>query len=83
MTRMSIFCSSRCVAWFDKLTMRAVPERMQRYALVDLGDPRRGMAGAVELARGERVHSVLAGEQPALRSGQLPPSPQQDREMRR
>ncbi len=41
------------------------------------------MAGAVELARGERVHSVLAGKQPPLRPRQLPPGPQQGQKMRR
>jgi hypothetical protein len=36
-TRISTFCSRRCAAWFDKLTMRAVPERVQRHPLVDPG----------------------------------------------
>jgi hypothetical protein len=37
----------------------AVPQRVQRDGLVDLGHPRRGMAGPVELVRRERVDRVL------------------------
>ena len=39
----------------------AVPQRMQRHRLVDLGHLRRGMAGAVELARRERLPRVRPG----------------------
>jgi hypothetical protein len=55
----------------------AVPQRVQRNALVDLGHLRRSMAGPVELARGERVDRVLPGKQPALRARRLPPHAQQ------
>src|SRR3954451_25284612 len=44
----------------------AVPQRVQRNRLVDLGQLRRGMAGAVELARRQRLHRIAPGEQPAL-----------------
>ena len=43
-----------------------MPQGMQRYPFVDARLIRRAMAGAVELARGERVDGVLAGEQPAV-----------------
>src|SRR5580704_13701515 len=55
----------------------AVPQRVQRYGLVDLGHLRRGMAGPVELARRERVDRVLPGKQPALRARHFPPCAQQ------
>src|SRR5712691_7864674 len=55
----------------------AVPQRVPRDGLVDLGHLRRGMAGPVELARRERVDGVLPGKQPALRAPRLPPCAQQ------
>src|SRR5665647_3472826 len=41
-----------------------------------------GMAGAVELACGQRVQPVLSRKQPALWPRQLPPGPQQIEQMR-
>src|SRR5712692_8108804 len=55
----------------------AVPQRVQRDGLVDLGHLRGGMAGPVELPRRERVDRVLPGKQPALRAPRLPPRAQQ------
>src|SRR5882672_4646726 len=78
---MSVFCSKRWVAWFDKLTMRAVPQRVQRDPLVDLGHLRRGVAGAVELPGRERLDRVAPRKQPALRPGRLPPGAQQRKKM--
>ena len=74
---MSTFCSSRWVAWFDRLTMRAVPERVQRNPFIDTCDDGCGMAGAVELALRERLHGIAAGKQPALRPLLLPIGAQQ------
>src|SRR5229473_400532 len=56
---------------------KAVPQRVQRDGLVDLGHLRGGMAGPVELPRRERVDRVLPGKQPALRVRRLPPRAQQ------
>ena len=67
---MSVFCSKQ-------MRGEAVPQRVQRDALVDLGHLCRGMTGAVELARGERVDRVLPWKQPALRARRLPPGAQQ------
>ncbi len=44
---------------------KAVAQRVHRHALVDLGRVGGGVDGAVELARGQRVHRVQAREQPA------------------
>src|SRR6266436_4473650 len=78
---MSVFCSRRWVAWFDKLTMRAVPQRVQRDPRVELGHLRRGVAGAVELPGRERLDRVAPRKQPALRPGLLPPGAQQRKKM--
>ena len=43
----------------------AVPQRVRRHALGDLGRLRRRVAGAVELTRGDRVERIVAREQPA------------------
>src|SRR6266536_497224 len=43
----------------------AVPQRVPRAGLVDLGHLRRGMAGPVELPRGEQLARVPHGKQPA------------------
>src|SRR5580704_4413577 len=55
----------------------AVPQRVQRDRLVDLGHLRGGMASPVELPRRERVDRVLPGKQPALRASRPPPCAQQ------
>jgi hypothetical protein len=60
----------------------AVPQRVQMDGLVDLGHPRCGATGPVELTRREWVDWVLPRKQPALRSPHLPPGPQQIEEMR-
>src|SRR6266850_669372 len=60
----------------------AMPQAMERYALVDLGSIGCGMAGAIELARRQRVQPVLSRKQPALWPRQLPPGPQQTEQMR-
>jgi hypothetical protein len=46
----------------EQMGGKAVPQRVERYALVDLGHVGCGMAGTVELARGERVHPALSGK---------------------
>src|SRR5258708_5013761 len=58
---------------FQKMGGEAVPQGVERHALVDLGSIGRGMAGAVELARRHRLHAVAPWKQPALRSGCPPP----------
>src|SRR5271163_4034651 len=67
----------------EQVRGEAVPQRVQMDGLVDLGHPRRGVAGPVELARRERVDWVLPRKQPALRPSHLPPGPQQIEEMLR
>jgi hypothetical protein len=59
----------------------AVPQGMQRYALVDLGPIGCGMTGAIELARRHRLHAVASWKQPALRSCRPPPGAQQFEQM--
>ena len=65
----------------EQMGGEAVPQRVQRDALVDLGRLRRGMAGAVELACRQRVDPVLPGKQPALGPRRLPPGAQQLEQM--
>src|SRR5271169_846655 len=67
----------------EQVRGKAVPQRVQMDGLVDLGHPRRGVAGPVELTRRERVDRVLPRKQPALRPSHLPPGPQQIEEMLR
>src|SRR5450755_1273235 len=67
---------------FQQVSGEAVPQGVERYALVDLGLIGGGMAGAIELARRHRVHPVLSREQPALWPRQLPPGPHQIEQMR-
>src|SRR5215216_4782241 len=55
----------------------AVPERVRGHVLGDPGLLRGRMEGPVELARGEGVDGVLAGEQPDRRAGDPPPVAQQ------
>ena len=50
----------------------AVPQGVQRDALVDLRHLGGGVTGAIELARGHRLGRIAAREQPALRAA--PPS---------
>ena len=66
----------------EQMRREAVPQRVQRDALVDLGHLRGGMAGAIELARRHRLHPVAAGKQPTLRPRRLPPGAQQLEQMR-
>lgn len=55
----------------------AMPQGVQRDALVDLRHLRSGVTGAIELARGHRLGRIAAREQPALWTRRLPPGPQQ------
>src|SRR5215467_6173496 len=61
----------------------AVPQRVERYALVDLGHLSCCMASAIELAHREMVDPVLSGKQPSLRPCCPPPGAQQFEQMRR
>ena len=61
----------------------AVPQSMQRDALVDRGQIGGSMTGAIELARRHQLHPVAAREQPTLRSCRLPPGAQQIKQIRR
>src|SRR5258708_31952171 len=53
----------------------AVPQGVQRDALVDLRHLRRGVAGAIELAGGHRLRWIAAREQPNPRPRPPPPGP--------
>jgi hypothetical protein len=66
----------------EQVSGEAVPQGVERYALVDLGSIGGGMACAVELARRQWVQPVLFRKQPALLPRQLSPCPQQNKEMR-
>ena len=57
----------------QKMGRKAVPQRVQRNALVDLRHMGRHVADAVQLARGQRVDRVLARKQPGLRPADAPP----------
>jgi hypothetical protein len=61
----------------QKVSGEAVPQGVQRDALVDLRHLGGGMTGAIELAGGHRLRRIAAREQPALRSRRLPPGAQQ------
>src|SRR6266567_5673921 len=61
----------------------AVPQGVQRDALVDVRHLSGSVAGAVELARGHRLGRIAAREQPALRARCPPPGPQQVEQARR
>src|SRR6266481_4670022 len=61
----------------------AMPQRVQRDGLVDLGHHRRRVAGAVELARGQRLPEIAPGKQPTPGPRRLPPGAQQVEEIRR
>src|SRR5260370_34634499 len=68
---------------FQEMGGKAVPECVRRYPLVDPGHVGSRMAGAMELARGERTDGVLTGKQPPSWPTRLAPSPQQLEQMRR
>src|SRR5258707_13706112 len=57
----------------------AMPQDMERYALVDLGPMGGGMAGAIELARRQRVQPVLSRKQPGLVAAPTSTRPAADR----
>src|SRR3982074_2886086 len=59
----------------------AVPQGVERYALVDLRPVGCGMTGAIELTRRHRLHAVAPWKQPALRSCRPPPGAQQFEQM--
>src|SRR3954453_18710694 len=61
----------------------AVPQGVQRYALVDLGPLGCSMTDAIELARRHRLHAVASWKQPAVRSCRPPPGTQQFEQKRR
>src|ERR1700682_6416730 len=65
----------------EKVSGEAVPQGVERYALVDLGPMGSGMAGAIELARRQRVHPVLSRKPTALWSCRPPPGAQQFEQM--
>jgi hypothetical protein len=44
-----------------------MPQRVRRYSFLDPSSLGRGMDGAVELARRERLERIVAGKQPAPR----------------
>src|ERR1700692_3453981 len=66
---------------FQQVGGEAVPQGVERYALVDLGSIGCVMAGAIELARRHRLHAVAPWKQPALRSCGPPPGTQQLKQM--
>src|SRR5216684_6218346 len=66
---------------FQQMGGEAMPQGVERYALVDLGSVGSGMTGAIELARRQRVHPVLSRKQPAFRSCRPPPGSQQFEQM--
>src|ERR1700681_4972893 len=59
----------------------AVPQGVERYALVDLRPVGCGMTGAIELTRRHRLNAVAPWKQPALRSCRPPPGAQQFEQM--
>lgn len=50
---------------FENMGGEAVPERVHRHPLVDLGRLYRGTTGAAELACGEKLYGIAARKQPA------------------
>src|SRR6267378_5501853 len=67
----------------EQMGGEAVPQRVRGDGLVDPGRLSRGMAGAVELACGERLHRIAAREQPTLGPRRLPIGAQQLQQMLR
>ena len=61
----------------EQVSGEAVPQGIQRDALVDLRHLGGGVTGTIELARGHRLRRIAAGEQPAPRPRHLPPGSQQ------
>ena len=59
-----------------------MPQRVQEDGLIDLSHHRRGVTGAVELARRQRLDRIPPGKQPTLGPRGLPPGPQQVEEIR-
>jgi hypothetical protein len=55
----------------------AVPERVRRHPLLDLGHVGGSMAGAIELTCGQRQQRIAAREQPGLRPCDAIPVAQQ------
>src|SRR5260370_9723541 len=68
---------------FEQVGGEAMPQGVQRDALVDLRHLRSGVTGAIELARGHRLGWIAAGKQPALRPRRPPPGAQQLEQVRR
>src|SRR5262245_3040098 len=65
-----------------QVSSKAMPQRVQRNALVDLGHLGGGVTNAIELARGHRLNRIATEKQPALWSRCLPPSAQQGEQVR-
>src|SRR5262249_28223161 len=61
---------------FKEMGRKAMPQRVHGDGLADLRQLGRGMAGAVELPRGQGIDRVLAWEEPGLRPADAPPLPQ-------
>src|SRR5215211_1135033 len=61
----------------QEMRREAVAERVHRNALVELGGLCGGVTGPVELAGGDRLGGLLAGEEPAARPLYEPPLPQE------
>src|SRR5262249_6706471 len=64
-------------ALLEQVSGEAVPQGIQRDAIVDLRHLGGGVTGTIELARGHRLRRIAAGEQPAPRPRRLPPGSQQ------
>src|SRR5260221_14327148 len=62
---------------------KAVPQGVQRDALVDLRHLGCGVAGAIELARGHRLRRIAAWKQPTPGPRRPPPGPQEIEQARR
>src|SRR5260370_5485520 len=62
---------------------KAVPQGVQRDALVDLRHLGCGVAGAIELARGHRLRRIAAWKQPTPGPRRPPPGPPQIEQARR
>ena len=61
---------------------KAMPQRVQRDGLFDLGHHRRGVAGTVELPRRQRLPEIAPGKQPTPGPRRLSPGPQQIEQIR-
>jgi len=67
----------------EQMGSEAVPQGVQRDALIDLRHLGGSMAGAIELARAHRLPRIVARKQPTSRPRCLPPGPQQVEQVRR